>query len=149
MRSQLGFKEVRGRVYNDFEDLQKKLLLKQLSAPIPDLPPKKPQSGDKKQVEIQNFLASLSESLNPVLATRCTITEMLMFLQRIEAVRRGLEDFINLLLSNAETAGDEYLCAFLEIPPVAALHGLVLFPLLLFFLASLPQALPPPPLHIC
>jgi len=148
VRSQLGFKEVRGRVYNDFEDLQKKLLLKQLSA-VPDLPPKKPQSGDKKQVKIRKFLASLSESLNLVLATRCTITEMLMFLQRIEAVRRGLEDFINLLLSNAETAGDEYLCAFLGIPPVAALHGLVLLPLLLFFLASLPQASPPLPLHIC
>ena len=45
--------------------------------------------------------------------------------QRVEIIRRGLEDFINTLLSYPGTAGDSSVCAFLEIPPVAALHGLV------------------------
>ena len=45
--------------------------------------------------------------------------------QRVEAIRQGLEDFINILLTKPETAGDEALCAFLQIPAVAALHGLV------------------------
>ena len=49
VRSALGFNEVRGKQYSDFEFLRKKLLLKQLPVPIPDLPSKKP-AGDKKQV---------------------------------------------------------------------------------------------------
>jgi hypothetical protein len=52
VRSQLGFKEVRGKVYSDFEELHKWLLSrppKDLGILVPDLPPKKPP-GDKKQV---------------------------------------------------------------------------------------------------
>ena len=45
--------------------------------------------------------------------------------QRVEIIRRGLEDFINILLTQPPTAGDEAVCAFLQIPAVAALHGLV------------------------
>ena len=52
VRSQLGFKEVRGKVYSDFEELHKWLSSrppKDLGIVVPDLPPKKPP-GDKKQV---------------------------------------------------------------------------------------------------
>ena len=52
MRSQLGFKEVRGKVYSDFEELHSWLLsrpLAEIGTTVPDLPPKKP-AGDKKQV---------------------------------------------------------------------------------------------------
>lgn len=46
-------------------------------------------------------------------------------MQRVEVLRQGLEDFLNIMLQSPMTAGDDSLCAFLEIPPVAALHGLV------------------------
>ena len=49
MRSALGYKEVRDKQYPHFEDLHRKLVLKRLPVPVPDLPPRKP-AGDKKQV---------------------------------------------------------------------------------------------------
>ena len=92
MRSQLGVKDVKAKVYHDFEVLSKRLSpLQSRGVNLPPLPPRKSQ-GDKKQ--------------------------------RIEAVRQGLEDFINSLLSRAEVAGDPSLCAFLEVPSCATLHGL-------------------------
>jgi hypothetical protein len=45
--------------------------------------------------------------------------------QRVETVKQGLEEFINILLTKPATAGDEALCTFLNVPPVAVLYGLV------------------------
>jgi hypothetical protein len=100
VRSHLGFKEVKGKTYTDFEDLHKKITgnmklrfknSNMHTAPIPALPPKKPH-GDKKQ--------------------------------RIEAVRQGLESYLNTLLSRADIAEDQCLCVFLALPTYAIQHSL-------------------------
>mmetsp|Transcript_67702 Transcript_67702/g.141146 ORF Transcript_67702/g.141146 Transcript_67702/m.141146 type:complete len:818 (+) Transcript_67702:133-2586(+) len=89
VRSQVGMKTVKNKVYSDFEILHRNLESRIQN--IPPLPPKK-GTGDKKH--------------------------------RHEAIRSGLENFINGLLSRQDTAGDRAVCGFVCLPMSAAVHGL-------------------------
>jgi hypothetical protein len=91
VKSQLGHRDLRNKLFSDFEDLHNKLVKRNTHISAGSFPQKKLTVTDKKH--------------------------------RIEAIRRGLEDYFNALLGAPETAGDEVLCAFLEIPPVVALFG--------------------------